>query len=128
MEKFWKDFIIVKNGKCFREQCECFIKSERIEMYFDYGGKVVEQISFFRIFENFDKTKFCVLGDNGEIIFAYAMIIIQQIQRKLSDEDFDILQKSMNDLYNYNLSLSNDCYEEILYAKYVCFDQEKENC
>lgn len=61
----------------YREQCECFIKSERIEMYFDYGGKVVEQISFFRIFENFDKTKFCVLGDNGEIISAYAMIIIQ---------------------------------------------------
>lgn len=109
----------------YREQCECFIKSERIEMYFDYGGKVVEQIFFL---EFFDKTKFCVLGDNGEIIFAYAMIIIQQIQRKLSDEDFDILQKSMNDLYNYNLSLSNDCYEEILYAKYVCFDQEKENC
>lgn len=112
----------------YREQCECFIKSERIEMYFDYGGKVVEQISFFRIFENFDRTKFCVLGDNGEIISAYAMIIIQQIQRKFSDEDFDILQKSMNDLYNYNLSLSNDCYEEILYAKYVCFNQEKENC
>lgn len=36
--------------------------------------------------------------------------------------------KNLNDLYNYNLSLSNDCYEEILYAKYVCFNQEKENC
>lgn len=35
------------------------------------------------------------------------------------DEDFGILQKSMNDLYNYNLSLSNNCYEEILYAKYL---------
>lgn len=58
----------------YREQCECFIKSERIEMYFDYGGKVVEQIFFL---EFFDKTKFCVLGDNGEIISAYAMIIIQ---------------------------------------------------
>lgn len=38
---------------------------------------------------------------------------------KFFDKDFDILQKSMNDLYNYNLSLSNDCYEEILYAKYL---------
>lgn len=35
-------------------------------------------ISFFRIFKNFNKTKFCVLGDNGEIISADAMRIIIQ--------------------------------------------------
>lgn len=34
-------------------------------------------ISFFRIFKNFNKTKFCVLG-NGEIISADAMRIIIQ--------------------------------------------------
>lgn len=39
MEKFWKDFIVMENGKCFyREQCEYFIKNGRIEMYFDYCG------------------------------------------------------------------------------------------
>lgn len=35
-------------------------------------------ISFFRIFKNFNKTKFCVLGDNGEIISTDAMRIIIQ--------------------------------------------------
>lgn len=38
---------MVKNGKCFLcEQCECFIKSERIEMYFDYNAKIIEHFFF----------------------------------------------------------------------------------
>lgn len=89
MEEFWKDFIVTReSGKCFyREQCEYFIESGRIEIdvFRLWWYKVVQQISFFRIFENFDKTKFCVLDDNGGNCFCwrdenYYPIDLEEIQ------------------------------------------------
>lgn len=57
--------------------------------------------------------------DNTDITDKEVSKVMCSNNSKFFDKDFDILQKSMNDLYNYNLSLSNDCYEEILYAKYL---------
>lgn len=57
--------------------------------------------------------------DNTDITDKEVSKVMCSSNSKFFDKDFDILQKSMNDLYNYNLSLSNDCYEEILYTKYL---------